>query len=77
MRIHFIGIGGVSMGFLAQLVAQNGISVSGSDLKLGGHRAENVIGADLAVYTNAIREDNPELIEARRRGIPIISRSER
>ena len=90
-RIHFIGIGGVSMYSLARLTMQRGARVSGSDREasehtrllslLGaeiriGHSSEAVEGADLVVYTHAIGEDNPELCEARSRGIPTLSRAE-
>ena len=82
---HFIGIGGSGMSGLARLLLAEGVPVSGSDMKesdttealraLGaavaiGHRAENLNGATHVVYTAAVREDNPELREARRRGLP-------
>nr|MBE6544858.1 UDP-N-acetylmuramate--L-alanine ligase [Oscillospiraceae bacterium] len=89
--VHFVGIGGVSMYSLARLTLFRGASVSGSDREdsertralvlLGarvgiGHRAENVRGASLVVYTHAISPDNPELIEAKKLEIPIVSRAE-
>lgn len=88
-HIHFIGIGGIGMSGLAEVVFRQGYKVSGSDKafneqtahlqKLGvtcyeGHRAEQV-HADLVVYTAAVHEDNPEIIEARRKHIPMIKRS--
>ena len=76
MRIHFIGIKGVSMGFLAQLCQRAGVKTSGSDITLDGHKAQNVVGADYVVYNSAIGEDNVELVEARRRGIPLVTRAE-
>lgn len=76
MRIHFIGICGVSMGFLATLCKNAGITVSGSDLTMDGHDAKNVIGADYVVYNSAISESNVEYIEAKRRGIPLVTRAE-
>lgn len=91
VRLHFIGIGGVSMYSLARLCMHLGASVSGSDREdsrrtaelflLGagiriGHSAENVSDADLVVYSHAIPQDNPEMTEAVRRGIPILSRAE-
>ncbi len=90
-RIHFIGIGGVSMYSLARLTLKLGVRVSGSDREdsdrlrelslLGvlvhiGHSAEWVVGADLVVYSQAIDKGNSERMEADRRGINLISRSE-
>ncbi len=90
-RIHFIGIGGVSMYSLARLTLSHGKStVSGSDLResahtralreLGaeifiGHSEDNIKDADLVVYTLAISDDNPELLSAQRRGIPTVTRA--
>lgn len=76
MRIHFIGINGVSMGFLAEMLRRKGINVTGSDVKSGGHNASNVIGADAVVYSYAIGGDNPEYAEAVKRKIPLISRAQ-
>ena len=90
-RIHFIGIGGIGMSGIAELLANLGYSVSGSDAKrssvtdrlesLGvtvaaGHAAVNVGGADVVVYSSAVRPDNPEVVEARARRIPVIPRAE-
>ena len=90
-KIHFVGIGGVSMYSLARLANNLGATVSGSDREssprtdslasLGmeifiGHRAENVDGAHLVVYSHAIDEDNPELSYARSHNIPTVSRAE-
>ena len=90
-KIHFIGIGGVSVYSLARLTMLLGASVSGSDREestrtldlslLGakitvGHRKENVIGATLVVYTRAISDDNSELSAARENNIPTVSRAE-
>lgn len=92
IHVHFIGIGGISMSGLAEILLSRGFTVSGSDSQsspltdrltsLGaavyyGQRAENIKdGTDLAVYTAAIREDNPELTEVRRQNIPTLSRAE-
>lgn len=91
MKYHFIGIGGVGVGTLASLILSKGHSVSGSDLKhsalslslaekgariLIGHKAEQVEGADCVVYSSAIRADNPELLAAREKNIPILKRAE-
>ncbi len=92
IHVHFIGIGGISMSGLAEILLSRGFTVSGSDSQssaltkhlesLGaviyyGQRADNIKdGTDLAVYTAAIREDNPELAEVRGRGIPALSRAE-
>ncbi|MDR1208954.1 MAG: UDP-N-acetylmuramate--L-alanine ligase [Clostridiales bacterium] len=90
-RAHFVGIGGVNMNCLARLLARRGVSVSGSDraassvtdslAKEGiavsiGHGPENVPeGCDLVVYTSAAPADNPELLEAARRGVPAEERA--
>lgn len=90
-HIHMIGIGGSSMSGLAQMLLEKGYLVTGSDNletyttrrlreELGipvtiGHKAENVHGADLAVYTIAILPDNPERVEVERLGIPNIERA--
>jgi UDP-N-acetylmuramate--alanine ligase len=89
--LHFVGIGGSGMSGLAEIVATLGFKVSGSDTKrsdvtdrlasLGitvriGHAAENVGAADAVVFTSAVRHDNPELIDARARRIPVIARAE-
>lgn len=91
-KIHFIGIGGISMSSLAEILLSKGYRVSGSDgvssavtdsLKnLGirveiGQRAENIApDTDLVVYTAAVQEDNPELVAARSMGIDVIDRAE-
>ncbi len=90
-RIHFIGIGGISMSGLAQIALKNGYEVSGSDRseseitkkleEMGaevhiGHRAENVDGAALAVHTAAVKADNPEMRRAKELGIRLIDRAE-
>ncbi len=88
---HFIGIGGIGMSGIAKLFLREGALVSGSDLKPGevtrslealgarvfaGHDEKNIGGADIVVYSSAIRADNPELAEARRLGIPVIKRAQ-
>jgi UDP-N-acetylmuramate--alanine ligase len=91
-RIHFVGIGGIGMSGIAELLANLGFEVSGSDLKrsavatrlaekLGvrvheGHRAENIGEAQVVVVSSAVRPSNPEVVEAERRGIPVIPRAE-
>ena len=90
-RVHFIGIGGIGMSGIAELLANLGYAVSGSDAKrssvtarlesLGvkvaaGHAAVNVGDADVVVYSSAVRPDNPEVVEARARRIPVIPRAE-
>ena len=90
-KIHMIGIGGSSMSGLAEMLIDQGYSVTGSDRDetylvhfvreknakvFIGHRAENVHGADLVVYSAAIAKDNPERTEAERLGIPSIERAE-
>lgn len=90
-HIHFIGIGGISMSGLAQILLKNGYVISGSDRseshiteklkEIGvkifiGQKAENIQGAELFVYTAAMHEDNPEMQAARRSGRPMITRAE-
>ena len=90
-RIHFVGVGGIGMSGIAELLANLGYEVSGSDVKhseitdrlqrLGvrvrtGHDAEHVGQADVVVTSSAIPPDNPEVTEARRRQIPVIPRAE-
>lgn len=90
-RVHLIGVGGVHMSGIARILRHRGHTVTGSDLQtspltqkvegLGvtvhrGHQAANVDDAGLVVYTSAAHEDNPELIEARKLGIPAIKRAE-
>jgi len=89
--IHFIGIGGISMSALAEILVTRGFQVTGSDrsespltkhlASLGvtihiGHHKESVHGADRIVYTSAIHEDNPERMEAKRLGIPQYKRAD-
>jgi UDP-N-acetylmuramate--alanine ligase len=90
-HIHFVGIGGAGMSGIAEVLLNLGYTVSGSDLKrslvtdrlaglgaqvLEGHRAEHVAGAHVVVTSTAVRADNPEAREARRRGVPVIPRAE-
>ncbi|MGP6086588.1 UDP-N-acetylmuramate--L-alanine ligase [Antarctobacter jejuensis] len=89
--IHFVGIGGIGMSGIAEVLLNHGYKVQGSDLKaskitqrltdLGalvheGQRAENLEGADVVVISSAIKPGNPELDEARRRGLPVVRRAE-
>ena len=89
--MHFVGIGGSGMSGIAEVLLNLGYSVSGSDLKrspvtdrlagLGarveeGHDAAHVAGAQVVVTSTAVRPDNPEVVEARRQGIPVIPRAE-
>ncbi len=90
-KIHFIGIGGIGMSGIAEVLCNLGFQVSGSDLskskntdrleKLGavvfeGHRAENVGDAEVVVYSSAVKDDNPEIVQARQNQVPIIPRAE-
>jgi UDP-N-acetylmuramate--alanine ligase len=89
--IHFVGIGGIGMSGIAEVLLAHGFAVSGSDLVEGettrrlaalgarialGHRAEHVQAADVVVFSSAVRPENPELVEANRRLIPVIPRAE-
>jgi UDP-N-acetylmuramate--alanine ligase len=90
-RIHFVGIGGIGMSGIAEVLLNLGYKVSGSDLKssavterlagLGatifeGHRAENIAGAEVIVTSSAISVENPEVSEAHNLHIPVIQRAE-
>ena len=90
-RIHFVGIGGIGMSGIAEVLLNLGYKVSGSDLKssavtqrlagLGattfeGHRAENVAGAEVVVTSSAIAVENPEVAEAHKLHVPVIQRAE-
>lgn len=89
-RIHFIGIGGSGMCPLAEILRGEGFELSGSDMNEGetldriksygipvymGHAAENIKGAELVVYSAAVKETNPERVAAAEQGIPCIERS--
>ncbi len=90
-RAHLVGIGGVSMSPLAEVLKGMGMEISGSDMResatvqhlrsLGihvtiGHWAENVKGADLVIRTAAVHDDNPEIAAARQAGIPVFERAQ-
>jgi UDP-N-acetylmuramate--alanine ligase len=90
-RIHFIGIGGIGMSGIAEILLTMGYTVSGSDLKrssvtdrlLGmgarifeGHAASNASASDVVVTSSAVAKNNPEVLEARKRKIPVIQRAE-
>ena len=92
IHVHFIGIGGISMSGLAEILLDEGFTISGSDSKESdltkhleakgisvfyGQKASNIIpGIDLIVYTAAIHEDNPEFAQAKAQGLPMLSRAE-
>ncbi|MFH0762512.1 MAG: UDP-N-acetylmuramate--L-alanine ligase [Candidatus Omnitrophota bacterium] len=88
---HLIGIGGIGMSAIAQILLRRGFKVSGSDLKeskatMGlaragaqifiGHKSANVTDAQVVVYSSAIKEDNPEISQARKEGLPLLKRAE-
>lgn len=90
-KIHFIGIGGISMSGLAEILLKNNYKVSGSDMQLSpttnrlkekgaqiyiGHNGLNIQDVDLVVYTAAISPDNPEYIRAKELNLPLIDRAE-
>lgn len=90
-HIHFVGIGGIGMSGIAELLLNLGYRVSGSDLRrsditrrlkeLGGtvyegHTAPQIQGADVVVISSAVKEDNPEVMAANEAGIPVIARAE-
>lgn len=90
-QIHCIGIGGVGLSAIAEILLSRGYRVTGSDMKESettdrliakgtniylGHRERNVEGADLVIYSAAVGEDNPELSRARELGIPAVTRAD-
>src|ERR1700720_1294003 len=90
-HVHFVGIGGIGMSGIAEVLLNLGYKISGSDLKnsavtqrqsaLGvprfeGHSAANMAGADVVVTSSAIPVDNPEVQQARRLHLPVIQRAE-
>src|SRR5581483_5893779 len=90
-RVHFVGIGGIGMSGIAEVLLNLGYRISGSDLKRSlvtdrlktmgavvfeGHAPENVTGADVVVISSAVTMSNPEVIEAKRLHTPVIQRAE-
>lgn len=90
-QIHCIGIGGIGLSAIAEILLSRGYKVTGSDMRESditakleadggkiflGHRAENIDGADLVVYSAAVGTDNPEMAKAKELGIPTASRAE-
>lgn len=89
--VHCIGIGGIGLSAIADILLAKGYKVTGSDMNQSekveklmkdgatvwlGHRAKNVAEADLLVYSSAVAQDNPEMVAAREKGIPCITRAE-
>src|SRR5258708_12363131 len=85
--VHFVGIGGIGMSGIAEVLANLGYCVTGSDVADGanvnrlrdkgikvaiGHKAENIDGADVVVVSTAINRDNPELVAARAKRLPVV-----
>jgi len=90
-RIHFVGIGGIGMSGIAEVLLNLGYGISGSDAQVNdttlrlerlgacvahGHAAENIGNADVVVTSTAVKTDNPEVVEAHRKNIPVIPRAE-
>ena len=90
-RIHFVGIGGAGMSGIAEILLEYDLEVSGCDLALGeaterleklgarvakGHSPDHLEGVELVVISSAVAEENPEVREARRRGITVVRRAE-
>lgn len=91
-NIHFIGIGGIGMSGIAEVLCNLGFNVAGSDANRSkntdrletlfnisiyeGHAAENIGDAQVVVYSSAVKDDNPEVIAAKAKGIPVIPRAE-
>lgn len=91
LKLHFIGIGGIGMSGIAKVLMNLGYHVSGSDLSEGdtvkklkangaeifiGHKSENIQDVQIVVYSSAIDDKNPEIVEARKQNIPLIKRAE-
>lgn len=90
--LHFVGIGGIGMSGIAEVLHNLGYTVQGSDLAdnytverlrtlgitvvIGGHKAENIAGAAVLVISSAVKADNPEVVEARAQRIPVVRRAE-
>jgi UDP-N-acetylmuramate--alanine ligase len=89
--VHFVGIGGIGMSGIAEVLANLGYTVTGSDVADSanvkrlrdkgitvaiGHKAENIDGADVVVVSSAIKRDNPELVAARGKRLPVVRRAE-
>lgn len=90
-HIHFVGVGGIGMSGIAEVLLTLGYKISGSDLKSSsvtarlkrhgakikyGHKASNVDGTHVVVTSSAVKPDNPEVLEAEKRGIPVVPRAE-
>jgi len=91
-KIHFVGIGGIGMSGIAELLLNLDFEISGSDIQdseiiqnlitkgakinTDGHKADNVGDSEVLVYSSAVRENNPEILRAKDRGIPVIRRAE-
>src|SRR5260221_11114121 len=92
-RIHFIGIGGIGMSGIAEVLCNLGFVVTGSDVRKSknterlerlfdvgigeGHSAQNIGAVEVVVYSSAVKEDNPEVVVAKQNGVPVIPRAER
>ena len=90
-KIHFVGIGGIGMSGMAEFLQNHNFIISGSDIKLSnrikylksieikifiGHKKNNVNNSDLIVYSSAVPQDNPELLQGKKNKIPVIKRAE-
>jgi len=90
-HIHFVGIGGIGMSGMAELLFNLGFTISGSDKLISdrtdhlksigitifdGHFSDNIVNCDVLVYSSAVKLDNPEIIEAKHQNIPVIRRAE-
>ena len=90
-KIHCIGIGGIGLSAVAEILHSKGFEVTGSDMKTSevtenlklkgitvyeGHAAENISGTDLVVYSAAVSPENPEIMAAKAAGIPLATRAE-
>src|SRR5574339_1175631 len=90
-RVHFVGVGGIGMSGIAELLVNLGYEVSGSDVQRTditdrlaargvrmsrGHEASHVDDAEVVVYSSAVRQTNPEVVAARARGLPVLLRAD-
>jgi UDP-N-acetylmuramate--alanine ligase len=91
MKVHLVGIGGIGLSGIARVLHGWGYKVSGSDRQASaltamlevegmtiyaGHKADQVAGADVVIMSSAVAEDNPEVVEARQRGVPVMKRNQ-
>ena len=90
-HVHFVGIGGIGMSSIATIMKGMGYHITGSDIResiitdnlkkndisiIIGHYENNIVGADIVVFSSAVKNDNPEIIAAHSKSIPVIQRAD-